>query len=43
MRPADSLLQAGVIIGDKIWIEGGCDVDEVLVSWGGQTKYYAHL
>ena len=25
------------LIGDQLWVEGGCDIDEVYVAWGGST------
>ena len=32
----DELTQAtvGGVIGDRLWIEGGCDFDSFLMSWG---------
>ena len=36
-------LQQDGIIGNLVWVEEGCDVDSIIVSWGGNTHELLEL
>jgi hypothetical protein len=30
--------ESDAIIGDLLWVEGGCDIDSIIFSWNGQVR-----